>query len=74
VPQGCRRTHSPGDANVARGPLGIVGWAMSDRISRQLTLDALGMALARRGHPLEGGPSPSGEGAEAPAEEQTPRA
>jgi hypothetical protein len=47
---------------------------MSDRISRQLTLDALGMALARRGHPLEGGPSPSGEGAEAPAEEQTPRA
>mgnify|MGYP003296217482 CR=1 FL=1 len=27
---------------------GIVGWAMSDRITRQLTLDALGMALARR--------------------------
>jgi transposase InsO family protein len=27
---------------------GIVGWAMSERITRQLTLDALGMALARR--------------------------
>jgi len=27
---------------------GIVGWAMSDRITQQLTLDALGMALARR--------------------------
>jgi transposase InsO family protein len=30
---------------------GIVGWAMSDRITRQLTLDALGMALARRRPP-----------------------
>jgi putative transposase len=29
----------------------IVGWAMSDRITRQLTLDALGMALARRQPP-----------------------
>jgi transposase InsO family protein len=29
----------------------IVGWAMSARISRQLTLDALGMALARRRPP-----------------------
>jgi len=29
----------------------IVGWAMSDRITRQLTLDALGMALARRRPP-----------------------
>jgi transposase InsO family protein len=27
---------------------GIVGWAMSERITRQLPLDALGMALARR--------------------------
>jgi transposase InsO family protein len=26
----------------------IVGWAMSDRLTRQLALDALGMALARR--------------------------
>jgi transposase InsO family protein len=32
---------------------GIVGWAMSDRITQQLTLDALGMALARR-RPREG--------------------
>ena len=30
---------------------GIVGWAMSERITRQLTLDALGMALARRRPP-----------------------
>lgn len=29
----------------------IVGWAMSDRITRQLTLDALGLALARRRPP-----------------------
>jgi transposase InsO family protein len=27
---------------------GIVGWAMSERITRQLPLDALGMALGRR--------------------------
>ncbi len=32
---------------------GIVGWAMSDRITQQLTLDALRMALARR-RPREG--------------------
>ncbi len=32
---------------------GIVGWAMSDRITQPLTLDALGMALARR-RPREG--------------------
>jgi putative transposase len=30
---------------------GIVGWAMNERISRHLTLDALGMALARRRPP-----------------------
>jgi transposase InsO family protein len=30
---------------------GIVGWAMSERITRPLTLDALGMALGRRRPP-----------------------
>jgi transposase InsO family protein len=29
----------------------VVGWAMSERIDRQLALDALGMALARRRPP-----------------------
>jgi putative transposase len=32
---------------------GIVGWAMNERLTRQLTLDALGMALARR-RPTQG--------------------
>lgn len=29
----------------------VVGWAMSTRITHDLALDALGMALARRGRP-----------------------